>query len=505
MRVLQRPRPVAGVAPLLVFLALLLAALLPRAFTLDAALTIDERLWIDRSARFADAVLDGRFADAFETGHPGVTIMWVGGLAQRTLPEEASLPERYARARLALALVDVALILVIWWLARALFGALAAATGSLLLALDPFLIAHNRVLQMDGLLTLLMLASFLALLRAVREEAPRLLTLSGALAGLAFLTKQPSAFLVPATLAVLWRDGRGIRRRFLRWLAPAVAVFAALWPAVWVRPWKPLAVMLGGAGAGVAEAHSGGFFLGRQVRNPGLLFYPVAFLWRSSIATLPATIATAVWCWRRRRSDGAARDAAALLAFGLGFLLMMSVALKKGDRYILPSFGAADLAVGIAAARLLSARPAAARAPALAALLALHAGPALALHPYEIAHYNWAVGGPRTARHVIVVGWGEGLDRAAAALNRLPGARDLTVATTRVTQFADFFEGRTVRIQRSGLLVPGAERPDLVLFYISSVQVGRYEEAWRRFRDRAPVYALDINGLPYVRVYPVAG
>lgn len=495
-RATRRPRRALSRAALVALAAgIAAAALLPRAIDLDEAFTIDEKLWIERSARFADAVADGRFRDAFETGHPGVTTMWIAGLAQRTLPAGADLPSRYARARLWLAVAHSALILLVWWLARGLLGEAAAALGGFVLALDPFLLAHNRVVHLDGLLALLMVASFLALLRALREGSARLLMLSGALAGLAFLTKQPAVFLVPATLVALWRDGGGIRRRFLHWLAPVVAVFFLAWPALWVRPWKPLSLMLGGGGAAVAESDSAGFFLGRRVGNPGPLFYPVAWLWRASIVTSVAGVATAVWALRRRRADPAARRALALLAFGLGFAALMTLAAKKGDRYVLPSFAAVDLAVAVGLARALAGRARTAAAAAAAGALALHGAPALALHPYELAHYNWAVGGPRSAARVMVVGWGEGLERAAARLARLPGAERLTVATTRITQFEDFFPGRTVRIGD-----PGA-RPDYLIFYISSVQTGRFDAEWRRYEGREPFWTLEINGLPYVRLY----
>ncbi|MCA1832088.1 MAG: hypothetical protein LC750_05005, partial [Actinobacteria bacterium] len=131
----------------------------------------------------------------------------------------------------------------------------------------------------------------------------------------------------------------------------------------------------------------------------------------------------------------------------------------------------------------------------------LHGAPALALHPYEEAHYNWAVGGPRTATHAVIVGWGEGLDEAATALARSPDAARTTIATTRVTQFADFYPGTTVRLEDSSLMKPGGVQPDFVLFYISSVQSGRFASVWKRYKNSDPVYRLDINGIPFVRVY----
>jgi hypothetical protein len=486
----------------LIALGIAFASLVVRAPTLDRALTIDESLWVERSARFVDAVGDLRFREAIETGHPGVTTMWVAGLAQRTLPRDAELRDRYERARLGMGVASTVLIVLIWWLAVMLFGAGVAALAGLLLALDPFLLAHNRVLHLDGLLALLMVASILALMAALRSENRKLLMLSGALGGLSFLTKQPAVYLLLVVGVILWRDGGGIRGRFLRWLAPAAIVVVALWPVLWVRPWHAAALMLGGGSAAITETTSSGFFLGRQVEDPGPLFYPVALAMRSSELILPAGLATVVWAIRRRR-DEPARSVLKLLAFGLGFLVLMSLAPKKGDRYGLPALVALDVAVAVGIAAFLRAKARWMVSAAIAALLFVHAAPGLWLHPYGISHFNLVTGGVTTAKGAIVVGWGEGLDEAAQDLSAMPGSAEMTVATTRITQFEDFFIGRTVRVEDSSLVKPGGVEPDLVLFYISSVQSGRVPDVWARYRDREPFYRLEINGIPYVRVYRV--
>jgi hypothetical protein len=491
-----------------------LASFFVRAPSLDRAFTIDEKLWIERSDRFVGAVLDGRFRDAISTGHPGVTTMWVGGLAQLTLSDEADLRARYARARVWMAALASALIVLVAWLTRILAGDIAGGLTGLLLALDPFLLAHNRVLHLDGLLSLLVASSFLALLAATRAGRPRLLVLSGALAGLAALTKQPAVVLAGAA-ALTIRLGGGGARRFARWLAPAAVVFFILWPVLWVRPWHAVAIMAGGGGAAITESHSGGFFLGRQVGNPGPLFYWVVLAFRTSAVTLPAAVVAVVWAIRRRKVDASARVVASLLALALGFLVFMTIAPKKGDRYLLPAIAVLDVAIAVTAAyaatKLLrrgDGRRPAARAAAAAmiaiAVLALHGAPAMSLSPYQNAAFNPLLGGARAARHALVVGWGEGLDEAAEHLSRLPEAERLTVAVSRVTQFEDFFVGRTVPIEDSALHRPDGVQADLVLFYLSSVQVGRFADLWARYRDREPLYTLEIAGVPYVRVFAAA-
>ena len=53
----------------------------------------------------------------------------------------------------------------------------------------------------------------------------------------------------------------------------------------------------------------------------------------------------------------------------------------------------------------------------------------LPTRPYFLSYYNPALGGGRTATQVLLVGWGEGLDRAAAYLNTKPNAQDLLVSS----------------------------------------------------------------------------
>ena len=502
METATRTGPLARLA---VGLAIVVVSLLPRVLTLDRGFMIDEALWLERSDRFVSAVTDARFGEAYTTGHPGVTTSWIAGIAQRTLPADASLRERYARARLGMAIANVLLLLVVWLLARRLVGEPAAATGTLLLSLDPFLLAHTRVLQLDGFQTLAMTAAFVALMRASRDDDRRMLVIGGALAGLAFLTRTFAGYLLPVAAIVFWRDGRGIRGRLAAWVAAAAAVIVALWPLVWVRPWKAASLLVTGAARGAVEdSDAGQFFLGFHFPAPGPLYYPVATALRITIVT-SLIGAAAVWFARRRRHDCDARTVSAFLLYGIGFLGAVSLTLKTADRYALPAIAALDLAVAIVLCRLILEKGGKRMlVPALGAVLLLHAGPALALHPYELAHYNWMAGGPVAAQRAIPIGRGEGLDEAAAELNRLPNAAGLVVATTRLTGFQEFFAGRTISIEDSALASPGGEEPDLVLFYISSVQVGRFADVWAHYRARDPAYVLRINGIPYVRVHRVS-
>jgi hypothetical protein len=501
-RPVERARPPRRLRSVAAALLVTAAAAAPRLVDPAAVVTVDETRWLARSRAFADAVAAGRFADTIATGHPGVTVMWAGGLAQRTLPDDAGLRERYGRARLALGVLAVALIVAIWALARSLLGEATALLAGLVLALDPFLVSATRVVGMDGLLALLVLASLLALLRGLRRRERGMLVASGVLGGLALLTKIPALVLLPTAVAVVRRRVEPpLRRRALAaWLLPFGATVLALWPALWVVPWRAAAAMIVGTGGAAHEVPSGRLLVGGPLQP--LLFYPVTFLWRSTPTTLLGAALALGW-WARRRLAG---PAATLLAFALGFTLLVTVAPKHLDRYLLPAVVAADVAAAhalVGGLRRASDRGKRALAAlGAAAALAAHAAPVVASHPYEVAAYNPALGGAAAARHVLVVGLtGEGLDRAAEDLNRLPGAERLAVATTFELPFREFFRGVTVPIDSSLVARPDGRPVDLVLFYFPSLQTGAATHLFEPYRERRPVYELWVMGIPYVRVY----
>ena len=141
--------------------------------------------------------------------------------------------------------------------------------------------------------------------------------MSGLAAGLAWLTKSPALFLIPfvgllAALVVIgeWRRQRSVTRRGLRrpaldfalWLGLGALIFVLLWPAMWVQPLDSLRQIVSAAGEESAEGHSKAiFFAGRALSgDPGLLFYPITYLWRTTPVVLAGLIlaaAAVLLCW----------------------------------------------------------------------------------------------------------------------------------------------------------------------------------------------------------------
>ena len=86
---------------------------------------------------------------------------------------------------------------------------------------------------------------------------------------------------------------------YVLWGIVAAATFVVLWPAMWRNPLGTLAQIAAEMSVYVAGHENGNFFMGRPVDDPGVLFYPVAYYFRATPATLIGLLAAAVAAIRR--------------------------------------------------------------------------------------------------------------------------------------------------------------------------------------------------------------
>jgi hypothetical protein len=129
-------------------------------------------------------------------------------------------------------------------------------------------------------------------------------------------------------------------------------------------------------------------------------------------------------------------------------------------------------------------------------LVALHAAPLLALHPYSLAYYNPLLGGGAAAHRIVLVGWGEGLDQVARYINARPRPLgEPTIATSYHRVLQAHLEGSAVPLDRVRLA-------DYVVPYVNTLQRGAERETLAPFLDAAtPEFVARINGIEYARVY----
>jgi len=517
--------------------------------------TIDEVYWIKQSAIFRLAVLDGDWANT-ASQHPAVTTMWAGVLGiQMRFPQLDSIPQQeitdfhlrhflwqqgvnpielIAAGRLVVVLLCAAAFALLWSPLRRLLGGTAAGLALAFVALDPFLVGHQRLLHQDGLMAafgLVTIAYFAAYIHSGKRAD---LIISAAAAGLAWLTKSPMLALAPLAAALAWWGWRnspqGESRAAFRWLGAlafwgvmALAVFWLLWPAMWADPLAALDGVLSYARGSAQGEFSGPIFFNGQIYADGRLgwaawiFYPLSFLWRATPLVLLG-LAAALWArpWARRHAPEQKTLLAALAGFALLFIIAMSIAEKKFDRYMLPAYAALLPVAGWGLAQLIASlqariKPAVRRwAPAAlaAALLGGQLWASGANFPYYLQHYNRLFGGAANAQHGMMLGWGEGLERAAQYLQGKTN-RDTHVASWYSNLFTLFYGDDVADIPILAQLSPEQLEQllamDYLVIYIHQWQRGTPQNLLNALEPMDPDYSVWINGLEYVRVYRLNG
>ncbi len=195
------------------------------------------------------------------------------------------------------------------------------------------------------------------------------------------------------------------------------------------------------------QAHWGSFFMGKVFKHPeepGLLFYPVVLLIRSTPVTFIFSLISLFFLTKTSRLKLKSRKNIFLLvSFILIFTIIMSIALKKGDRYMLPVFPIMNIlaATGLyySMKRIVSNRRY--FLTILSIIVLFHAYSSLSLHPYYLSYYSPLLGGPSHAPDIIDIGGGEGLEKAAEYLNQKENAEDITVVSLCPDCLKMFFRG----------------------------------------------------------------
>jgi len=521
-------------------LFLFVLAFVPRALSLNAISIIDEFQWQNGTQAFVNGLLSGDFSATYGRYHPAVTDMWLIAiglgfkylvmLLQGTDPaevqpflEKSTFPG-YPNAdfliaeRLPFALVTSISVVLVYLLARKLFGSPVAWLGAGLLALDPFYISHSRVVTPDGLLASFMTLSILSFIVYLACRRSRYYVVSsGFAAGLALLTKVPAVLLVPI-VGVLTaamglgeiKSGRPWSQTILRylgdlaiWSGVALLIFFCLWPAMWAAPVGTVQRMV----ADMAKDTGGGwnqFFMGRRTKDPGLLFYPVALLFRTTPLTLIGAVASLLFFSHETRNTK--RALLMLVIYILLFTLFMSFGTTKFDRFLLPIFPVVDILAALGLYELAKAISARWGKPVktLALLtLVVQAGFALPQHPYFLSFYNPLVGGPAQAPQVLSIGWGEAFEQAARYLNEKENAAELRVAAQYPTSFGPYFAGQTLAISK---MVPTDIWPwlpaDYIVFYINGAQRNVPDpDVVSYFRSLELEHTVQAKGIEYAWVY----
>jgi len=287
------------------------------------------------------------------------------------------------------------------------------------------------------------------------------------------------------------------------WGAIALVVFVALFPAMWVDPIGTIQRMLHETFGKVDEGHLV-FFMGQPTKNPGIWFYPYVIPFRLTPLTSVGALlsaATGISMWRKNRRMGSLTLILWLVV--LAFLWFGDLSPKKQDRYLLPVFPLLDiLAVlgwaGIALQFKIQNSKIKIVQWGIVGLATAQALIALLWYPYFLAYFNPLMGGLPRAVDTTLVGWGEGMEQAAAYLNQKPNAENLFVASTPSQTFLPYFKGRGENFYTNEV----ALRADYVIIYRAQQQrLAPSPEIVRMFMARQPEKIIAIHDVPYAWIF----
>jgi 4-amino-4-deoxy-L-arabinose transferase-like glycosyltransferase len=529
------------IIPLIIFLL----AFIPRITGLGTGLTTDENFWLQRAPSFINALIRGDFIHTYQSIHPGVMTMWFSGIFMKLFSQPGmDFPQFLSIARFPIALFTSLGILLMYFLLKELFDQHIAILASVLIALDPFYLAHSRVIHLDALVTTFMTLSLLTFMIYVRwPKKTFFLFFTGIFLGLALLTKQPAECLIPffllaliiVYLITLYQDTTYNLKKiitgcfssdfFTRIVKPFVIIlffagllFVLLWPAMWVAPLDTVQKLGAGLENVVDNPHElNGFFMGQVTTtdNLGPWFYPVVILMKLT----PLTLIFSVFCilftlFSLRNSKFSEMNLTIILfvLFILFFYILMTISGKKFDRYILPVFPIIDImaALGICFLtalifeRLDKIRNNLPRADiasfknccfglVIILIIILQAALLIPITPYYLSYSNPVVfGGPQHAQEYILIGWGEGQDLAAAYLNNKTDAEHLKVFV-QYAGFNKYFKGKTTNQSTSA---------DYIVFYSCAVQRHFNENLWNQYKNKTAEKVIVLNNIEYCWIFP---
>jgi len=493
----------------LVVLGIFILSLSLRATDLGTGLTNDEILWIERAPSFIDAILSHQWNETYIVPHPGVVTMWLSGIFIKAFPQN-DFPSMLSIARAPTVIVSSLSIIFVFYLIKILFNTQIALLSAILIALDPFFLAHSRLIHLDAMLTTLMLLCLLFLMAFLKRPRTLILILAGILLGSAILTKLPAMFLIafiPIVVLFLSNDKRSIRYILYIYLI-AAATFILVWPSMWVSPMDTLLKMIFDQQSGleivVKNPHGSGFFRGIiDDGNHGPLFYPVSFLMMATPTTILFLLIFFVFFVKNlynRGLDNFNKNLIVIILYVFLFVTQMALSLKSFPRYILPIFPMVDIMAAIAMYFLFEKyinKDLVLYSLAFGLIIA-QLSLLIPISPYFLSYTNpIAFGGPSHATDMILMGWGEGNDLAAKYLNEKPDAKNLTVAVD-YSGFAQYFVGKTIPLDGTLSVIDNA---DYIVFYISALQRNWNKDLLEYYRNKTPEKIIEWNGIDYCHIY----
>lgn len=516
-----------------------------RLLNLGSFMTADEQTWMLRSGEFWHKLFrDADPKGTFVTTHPGTSVMWLAGagIVAREYQLGYDIDTFNIRdfrffALIPLVVVSSVLIALATYYSLQIFGVWAGVFAGALLSLDPYLVGMNKIVHVDGLLSLFMVNAALLMMLVgrigndKRSVRIRSLFILGLMTGLALSTKMLPAlwlfvsygvYMLASLIAkrIYWQQAL---RRFGFVVGTSSLVVVLLWPAMWSKTDNLDQYIAHDTQSVITDEHVSV----EASEIPPAFFYARTVIGRTAPFVLIVTIGVGVVCslvilrhiclacvqsslMVRMRNVLLTIPVAKKLTphpvellwfffWAVGFLVLITFIAKKADRYALPSLVMFLVIAGYGVGYAMKILRPRLRLAVCTLIIAALSAELYTWMPYEIAYDNPLF----SIRILSQQGWGEGLDAAARVLNKSPFIDRLTIASWYPSVTSSYFNGRTMSLSsredhRVGYVVlyrnmGGRQRDSIASDVIDE------------FRGRAPEHVITIQGTPYAWIYNTLG
>lgn len=199
----------------------------------------------------------------------------------------------------------------------------------------------------------------------------------------------------------------------------------------------------------------------------------------------------------------------ALVSYVVLFGIAMSMLPKKFDRYLLPVWPAMEVLAAVGFVWFLDwshTKSIASRMAHYATYIQNYALLIVAVvmlliniwyHPYTLAYFNPLVGGGATAQHVMLVGWGEGMDKVATWLRSRPDVARSPIISWNYRTLEPLVPVRVVELNALTIQQPAS----YAVLYKRGIQRDEQHDVQAYIRQTMPLYTLRMYGIAYASVY----
>ncbi len=303
--------------------------------------------WYYRSDAFLQALKQHNFKDTYQHYQPGETLMWInasvreatliydkiinpGSLKEHTLGNSSwfTFFDQLSKSVLVVILALIFIIQVL--LIEKLYSRKIALTYAFLISLEPYLVGIDRWFHLTSLETYSGFCALLFLLVWIKNHTNKYLILSAVLLAVSALSKLTSISLVPLFLIIIYFNSKNLKLLSVYALVFCGAFFIAF-PAMWVNLPEVLTKLFSAAKFAV-DSNS----------TKDYLMYLNIILYRLSPLTLFLFIISIFSL--KKFVD---KNIKLMLVYIVYYIVLLSFADKKIDRYILVIFPSMLLIISI--------------------------------------------------------------------------------------------------------------------------------------------------------------